>query len=85
VYGQSHPKKINLEMAGKAGVPIAMFTGKHDTIVYPSDSEWIRDKLGSSVVEYTQIDGGHTVYFLGKDATFVKKNILNLMNKYNPL
>lgn len=82
-HGSKSPKTVDLKQAGKAGVPIAMFTGIHDTIVQPSDSEWVRDQLGESVVEYTEINGGHTVFFLGKDATFIKENVLNLMSEYS--
>jgi len=62
-----------------------MITGRHDRIVYPSDSEWVRDKIGSALIDYVEVNGGHTVFFLGKDMSFVQNNILQWMKVYNPL
>jgi predicted esterase len=70
-YGQQDPRVIDLKDVQKAGVPIAMISGLHDRIVYPADSQWVRDNLGSSLVDYVEVNGGHTVFFLGKDMSFV--------------
>ena len=63
----------------EAGVPIAMYVGSHDILVKTEDSRWIRDKISSSLVDYEEIDGGHTTFMIGKNMTFVKSNILSLL------
>ena len=47
-----------------------MYVGKHDTIVPASDSLWAKEQLGKAVVQYKEIDGGHSIFFVAKDATF---------------
>ena len=63
----------------EAGVPIAMYVGSHVILVKTEDSRWIRDKISSSLVDYVEIDGGHTTFMIGKNMTFVKSNILSLL------
>lgn len=36
-----------------------MMVGRDDTIVYAEDSKWIKDQLGSAVIDYREIEGGH--------------------------
>lgn len=84
-YGQKDPKKIDFSLVEKAGVPIAMVAGKHDMIVYPSDTKWVRDNLGSALIGYVEANGGHTLFFLGKDMSFVQNYVLKWMKVYNPL
>jgi len=42
-----------------------MVAGIHDMIVYPVDTKWVRDNLGEVLVEYVEVNGGHTTFFLG--------------------
>lgn len=84
-YGQKEPRKIDFKEVEKAGVPIAMVAGIHDMIVYPVDTKWVRDNLGEVLVEYVEVNGGHTTFFLGKDMSFVQNHILKWMKVYNPL
>ena len=68
-----------------AGVPVAMYVAKHDRIIYPVDSRWARDVLGSSVVDYQEIDGGHVTFMVGKDQTYFLDGALSQIRKYNPI
>lgn len=56
-----------------------MYVGLHDILVKTDDSRWIRDKIMDSLVDYVEINGGHTTFMIGKDMSFVKTNILNLL------
>jgi len=54
-YGQPTPPLIDMQ---KISVPTLMFVGRHDTIVHPHDSQWVRDNI-PTVIGYREIDGGH--------------------------
>jgi hypothetical protein len=62
-----------------------MYVGIHDTIVIPADSQWIRDQLGNSVVEYKEINGGHSTFYVSKDASYFQINAMKHISKYNPM
>lgn len=62
-----------------------MIAGKHDTIVYPVDTHWVRDHLGSALIEYYETNGGHTLFFLGEDMAWVQSHVLKWMKEHNPL
>lgn len=69
----------------QAGVPIAMYVGKHDLIVLPSQSRNLRDMISDSVVEYLEIDGGHQVFMVGTNQTYFAVNAMAHFRKYNPV
>lgn len=56
-----------------------MYVGLHDILVKTEDSRWIRDKIKDSLVDYVEINGGHTTFMIGKNMSFVKSNILSLL------
>ena len=60
-----------------------MIAGKHDTIVYPVDTQWVRDHLGSALIEYYETNGGHTLFFLGEDMAWVQSHVLRWINEHN--
>jgi hypothetical protein len=67
LYGSEMPPEVDMTKIKDSGVPVAMYVAKHDRIIYPVDSRWARDVLGSSVVDYREIDGGHVTFMVGKD------------------
>lgn len=78
------PPALNLTNAAAAGVPIQMFSMKHDVMLRVEESRKIRDALGDGV-EYTELDGGHMTYFVGKDLDWVKEHVVTALGKYNPI
>lgn len=83
-YGQSSPPLMNLTKAGQAGVPISMFSMKHDMMLSVEESRKIKDALGDSV-EYTELDGGHMTYMVAKDVSYMHKQVLVSLQQHNPL
>ena len=67
-----------------AGIPIAMYVGRHDRIVQPLTSRWARDKFGPAIVDYLEIDGGHVTFMIGKNQDYFRSNAMSLIRKYNP-
>ena len=41
-YGQGTPPEVSLKPIRDNDVPIALFVGREDTIVYPEDSKWTK-------------------------------------------
>ena len=56
--------------AAKSKVPIAMYSAKDDIIVKIEDTRSYRDILGSQIVDYQEIDGGHMTFVTGKNVTY---------------
>ena len=58
----------------------------NDLIVNPVDSHWVRDQLGNdTIVDYKEMPGGHLQFFIGTDASYFKKNAIELLKEYNPI
>ena len=68
-----------------SNVPIAMFVGNIDTLADKTDAEWTRDEIGSPVVHYQLIDGGHLTFIVGKDMTWFSNDVMDLIKEYSPL
>lgn len=85
VYGQETPPEVHTHLAADCGIPIGMYMAKHDKILMPVDAKYSYDSLKGAVVDYREINGGHLTFMTGKDMTYFKDNIMNLMQKYNPL
>lgn len=47
-----------------------MFVAYDDTIADPTDANWTRNQIGSAVVHYQMIEGGHLTFMIGKDMTY---------------
>lgn len=67
-----------------SSVPIAMFVGKEDTLADPEDAEWAYRTIGSPVVHYQEIDGGHLTFMIGKDMSWFN-DVMTLIEHYNPV
>ena len=62
---------MDLTKVGQAGVPIHMFSMKHDVMLSVEESRKIKEALGDSV-EYTELNGGHMTYMVAKDNSFIQ-------------
>ena len=86
IYGQATPPEIDIKKVKDAHVPIALYVGMNDLIVNPVDSHWVRDQLGNdTIVDYKEMPGGHLQFFIGADASYFKKNAIELLKEYNPI
>ena len=61
-----------------------MYCAKGDRIMFLKDTRRTRDYLGSAVVDYQEIEGGHLTFIVGKNITYFKEDAMNLIRKYNP-
>ena len=41
--------------------------------------------LGKAIVEKVEIDGGHSIFMIGKNVSFINDTILPNLKKYNTL
>ena len=80
-YGQEQPPIIDLS---KIDVPTVLFVGKHDTIVNPEDTQWIKDQM-KTVIDYKEVDGGHQIFFTGKNASYFTTDVMGHLSTYNPI
>ena len=56
-----------------------MYMAKHDKILLPEDAKYSYDSLKDAVVDFREINGGHLTFMTGKDMTYFKDNIMNLI------
>ena len=63
-------------------MPIYMMVGKHDNLVWPVYSRKTREIIKDRLIGYDEVDGGHNVYFIGKDVSWSKQMIAHL-DAYN--
>ena len=66
-------------------VPVAMFVGESDLLANPKDAEWTKEQIGEAVIYYQQMAGGHLSFLVGKDMTYFKTNVMNLIQEYHPV
>lgn len=83
-YGQEEPPEMNLTKSVEAGVPMTMCAMRHDAMLKIEGLRELASQMGPSV-EFIELDGGHSTYFIGKDVSFMKDRIMPNINKYNPL
>jgi len=62
-----------------------MYVAKHDVILHPEDSAKLKDVFHDRLVNYHEIDGGHIIFFVAKDISFITEHILPEIKQYNPL
>jgi len=62
-----------------------MFVGNVDTLADKTDAEWTRNQIGSPVVHYQEINGGHLTFIIGKDMSWFSNDVMNLVRTYQPL
>ena len=61
-----------------------MYMAKHDKLLLPQDAKYSYESLKDAVVDYREINGGHLTFMTGKDMSYFKDNVMNLIKKYNP-
>ena len=66
-------------------MPIAIFVGNSDIVANPTDGMWTKDQIGDAVFHYQVIDGGHLSFVVGKDVTWFKDDVMNILFEYQPL
>ena len=64
---------------------MAIIAGDSDEMVPIELTQKLMSNLGNNLVYSKIIRGGHTVFYIGKDQSYFKIDILNLIKKYNPL
>ena len=85
VYGQSFPPKVDFSGVNNANVPVAMYVGKHDLIIFPKDSRRAHEEIKDVVVDYQEINGGHATFMIGEDQRWFLQDTMRFIRKYNPL
>lgn len=76
IYGSETPPLINL--GNISGVPISMFVGTTDLLSDIEDNLWLKEQLGSNVVEYRTYEYGHVTFFIGKDIDYLEDLVQDL-------
>ena len=70
-----------------AQVPTAMFVGKTDTLSRIPEAKWAQEAIdkgsNNTVIHYEEIRGGHEVFNVGKDMSYMSKSIVGLLQTYN--
>ena len=82
VYGSVTPPAINQHLVNKSNMPIYLITAKHDNLVWPVYSRKTRETIKDRLIGYDEINGGHNVYFIGKDVSW-SKNMIAHLDAYN--
>ena len=82
-YGSIFPPQLDSTLIKEAGIPIGIFVAKGDRTVLPSDSRWLRDQLGNSLIFYKEINGGHITFNIGKNMDWFSKDAMEMIRKYN--
>lgn len=49
------------------------------------DNRGLRDGLHDSLVHYEEVNGGKTTFLIGKDMTYFKKGVLDLLATFHPV
>lgn len=52
MYGQERAPEIDVENGLLAKIPIALYAGKHDTLVPVENSRWLHKMLYPNIVDY---------------------------------
>lgn len=64
-------------------VPVVTITGRHDLMTKIEDVRLTIQILSKLIVESKEVDGGHLVFSVGKNASFIFENVLPNLKKYN--
>ena len=87
LYGQTEPPVTNLTRISEfSTVPIALFAGKYDQMTHPEDSRDLKKELeqGSFPLFYHEFEGGHTTFNVGKNASYFRNEVMDLVRKFSP-
>jgi hypothetical protein len=55
---------------------VGLLVARHDLIIDYDDAVALNRTLGSAVVKYSEINGGHVTFLVAKDASFIYTDIL---------
>jgi len=83
-YGSATVPVINMDSLGDLKVPVSLFVGKHDLLSTIKDDRDIRDKLGSSLHQYHEIEADHLSLLIGKDMSYFTINVLEILREQHP-
>jgi len=75
-------KKTNMIPIDNIKTPIAMFMAENDQLATMSDAEWLKETIGQPVFNFQTIEGGHNTFFLGKDMTWLKEDVVEILRRY---
>ena len=78
-------KKTELYPLEDIKVPIALFQGIEDKIADAKDAKWTADQVGQNLIHYEEIHANHNTFAIGKDMTYFKDTVINLLNEYHPI
>lgn len=82
LYGSSKPPEIDISNVKNLDIPIIIFYGRDDTIVYAQDTLWLKGQLGHAVKDMIEVDGGHLAYFIRNDASYLNR-VFKYFDQYN--
>ena len=82
VYGQKTPPAIDLRKV--KDVPIALIAGSKDHLSTVEDTRWALNELSQQVVFYKEFNLGHLSYFIAKDMSYFREDVMSILNKYHP-
>jgi len=85
IYGQDKAPEIDVGRGLLAKIPIALYVGKHDTLVNTENSRWLHKMLYPNIVDYWEVDGGHIQFFLADDVTYWTERAMKLIKRFNPI
>lgn len=66
-YGQSTPPVIDFK---RITVPTAMFVGTKDELGDLNDCRQTKSEMGSALIHYQEMAGGHDTFLIGKDMSY---------------
>jgi len=61
-----------------------MFQALGDKLADQTDVDWTRNTIGDAVVHYSEINGGHLTFMIGKDMSYFN-DVMNVIGTYEPL
>ncbi len=56
-----------------------MFVGSVDKLADATDAEWAHRTIGSPVVHYQTIPGGHLTFMVGKDMSWFSNDVMAIV------
>lgn len=81
-YGQVSPTTYEYGKA-KNEVPIAFITANNDNCITAAVSEVAYQHMKASVVYKRVINGGHLTFNIGKDMSWLKGEVMELIHQHN--
>jgi pimeloyl-ACP methyl ester carboxylesterase len=84
-YGQLTPPDFPLHLSSK--IPVALLAGDGDMMADPEDVEWLAGQLGTHrvVAHHKYENMGHLTFVFGKNMSYFKTDVMDLLHKYETL